>query len=191
MTEKYTSEFKQNLVRTYLQEFKESTDLSFSSYVRENFTEVNMATAYTWLSLYKNSVGKEQGMSVNEINGVFGKQASGMSLKDKISVVLETASMNDEQVGEYCRKHGIYKSDLERCKSECSLALEEPVIRADIKQQKTEIKELRQKVSKLEKDCQHKDRQIDKKNKALSTYAAQVITMKNFQKLFTDSSEED
>lgn len=150
-----------------------------------------MATAYTWLSLYKNSVGKEQGMSVNEINGVFGKQASGMSLKDKISVVLETASMNDEQVGEYCRKHGIYKSDLERWKSECSLALEEPVIRADIKQQKTEIKELRQKVSKLEKDCQHKDRQIDKKNKALSTYAAQVITMKNFQKLFTDSSEED
>lgn len=69
--------------------------------------------------------------------------------------------------------------------------LEEPVIRADIKQQKTEIKELRQKVSKLEKDYQHKDRQIDKKNKALSTYAAQVITMKNFQKLFTDSSDED
>ena len=34
-----------------------------------------MATAYTWLSMYKNSVGKEQGMSVNEINGVFGKQA--------------------------------------------------------------------------------------------------------------------
>lgn len=38
-----------------------------------------MATAYTWLSMYKNSVGKEQGMSVNEINGVFGKQASEMS----------------------------------------------------------------------------------------------------------------
>ena len=31
-----------------------------------------------------------------------------MSLKDKFSVVLETASMNDEQGGEYCRKHGIY-----------------------------------------------------------------------------------
>lgn len=150
-----------------------------------------MATAYTWLSMYKNSVGKEQGMSVNEINGVFGKQASEMSLKDKFSVVLETASMNDEQVGEYCRKHGIYKSGLERWKSECSQALEESVSRADIKQQKTEKKELRQKVSRLERDCQNKDRQIDKKNKALSTYAAQVITMKNFQKLFTVSSEED
>lgn len=96
-----------------------------------------MATAYTLLSLYKNSVGKEQGMSVNEINGVFGKQDSGMSLKDKFVVVLETASMNDEQVGEYCRKHGIYKSDLERWKSECSKALEESVSRADLKQQKT------------------------------------------------------
>lgn len=92
-----------------------------------------MATAYTWLSMYKNSVGKEQGMSVNEINGVFGKQASEMSLKDKFSVVHETASMNDERVGEYCRKHGIYKSGLER-------------------------------------DCQNKDRQIDKKDKALATY---------------------
>lgn len=42
--------------------------------------------------------------------------------------------------------------------------------RADIKQQKTEIKELRQKVSRLEKDCQNKDSQIDKKDKALATY---------------------
>lgn len=114
-----------------------------------------------------------------------------MSLKDKFSVVLETASMNDEQVGEYCRKHGIYKSDLERWKAECSQAFEEPVSRTDLKQQKTEIKELRQKVSRLEMDCQNKDRQIDKKDKALATYAAQVITMKNFQKLFTDSYEED
>ncbi len=32
-----------------------------------------MATAYTWLSMHKISVGKEQGMNVNEINGVFGK----------------------------------------------------------------------------------------------------------------------
>lgn len=114
-----------------------------------------------------------------------------MSLKDKFSVVLETASMNDEQVGEYCRKHGIYKSDLERWKAECRQALKEPVSKADLKQQKTEIKELRQKVSRLEKDCQSKDRQIDKKDKALATYAAQVITMKNFQKLFTDSYAED
>lgn len=56
-----------------------------------------------------------------------------MSLKDKFSVVLETASMNDEQVGEYCRKHGIYKSDLERWKVECRQALEEPVSKADLK----------------------------------------------------------
>ncbi len=56
-----------------------------------------------------------------------------MSLKDKFSVVLETASMNGEQVGEYCRKHGIYKSDLERWKVECRHALEEPVSRADLK----------------------------------------------------------
>lgn len=53
-------------------------------------------------------------MSVNEINGVFGKQVSVISLKDKFPVVLETSSMDDEQVGEYCRKHGIYKRDLER-----------------------------------------------------------------------------
>lgn len=37
--------------------------------------------------------------------------------------------------------------------------------RADIKQQKTEIKELRQKVSRLERDCQNKDSQIDKKDR--------------------------
>lgn len=122
MTGKYKTEFKQNLVRTYLKEYKENAELSFSSYVRENFPKVIMTTAYTWLSLYKNSVGKEQGMSVNEINGVYGKHTSGMLLKEKFAVVLETASLNDEQVGAYCRTHGIYKSDLERWKSECSQA---------------------------------------------------------------------
>lgn len=71
MTEKYTTEFKQNLVRTYLKEYKENAELSFSSYVRENFPEVIMTTAYTWLSLYKNSVVTEQGMSVNEINVLY------------------------------------------------------------------------------------------------------------------------
>ena len=56
-----------------------------------------------------------------------------MSLKDKFSVVLETASMNDEQVGDYCRKQDIYKSDLERWKSECRQSLEDQVSRADLK----------------------------------------------------------
>ena len=86
-----------------------------------------MKASYTWLSLYKNSVGKEQGVGVNEINGVLEKLFSGMSLKDKFAVVLETANLDEDQVGEYCRKHGIYKSDLDRWKAECSQALEEPV----------------------------------------------------------------
>ena len=43
MTEKYTTEFKQNLLRTFLQEYKENAELSFSSYVRENFPEVVIA----------------------------------------------------------------------------------------------------------------------------------------------------
>ena len=59
------------------------------------------------------------------------------------------------------------------------------------RQQKTEIKELKQKVSRLEKECVKKDKEIDRKDKALATYATQIYTLKNFHKLFTSSNEED
>ena len=69
--------------------------------------------------------------------------------------------------------------------------LEEPVSREDLRQQKTEIKELRQKESRLDMVCQKKDRKIEGTDKALSTYATQVITLKKFGTGLDSSCKDD
>ena len=45
-------------------------------------------------------------MTENEVNGLFGSEANSMSIKDKLKMVLNTAGLNDDQVGAYCRQHG-------------------------------------------------------------------------------------
>ena len=186
-----TPEFRKNFVLTYLKEKQKNAELSISFFTKNNFPDVGIKSAYNWVRKYKTAEGKVLNMTENEVNGLFGSEANSMSIKDKLKMVLDTAGLNDEQVGAYCRQHGIYKSDLDSWKIECLSALDENSGTVNHKQQKAEIKELKQKVSRLEKDCVKKDKEIDRKDKALATYAAQISTLKNFHKLFTSSNEED
>lgn len=129
-------------------------------------------------------------MSENEINNTYGTDANSMSLRDKYRVVKEVAGMTDEELGEYCIKHALFADDVKRWDTECAQALEALTGGEDTKAQKAEIRELKQTISKLQKDAAKKDKEIDRKDKALATYAAKVISLKNFQKLFTEDNED-
>ncbi len=186
-----TPEFRKNFVQSYLKEKQKNADLSISFFKKNNFPDVGIKSAYNWIRQYKASEGKALNMTENEVNGLYGTEANSMSLKDKLEMVLDTAGLNEEQIGTYCRQHGIYKSDLDSWKIECLSALDEGTGTINHKQQKAEIKELKQKVSRLEKESVRKDKEIDRKDKALATYAAQISTLKNFHKLFTSNSNEE
>lgn len=63
---------------------------------------------------------------------------------------------------------------------ECSKALGEPVSREDLRQQKAETKELRQKVGWLDMDCQKKNRQIGQERQGTLTLCSAGYPLKNF-----------
>ncbi len=60
MRKYFTLEFKEKVVTSYMKEFKKNPYLEFIPYVRENFPEVREKTAYNWLILYKDAIGKSQ-----------------------------------------------------------------------------------------------------------------------------------
>jgi len=129
-------------------------------------------------------------MSENEINNKYGSEANDLTLDQKFKIILETAHLSEEEFGEYCRKKGIYASDVERWKSECESALSGlpggKVTAQLVKEKNTKIKQLKSKVEKLEKLTKRQEHEIDKRDKSLAVYAAKVISLKNFHQLFTD-----
>lgn len=186
----YTPDFRREVVSAVLKAQLADPQLSVCTFLLKTYPQVNLHTAYDWLSKLKNEVGKSLNMSENEINHTYGSQANDMPLKDKYRIVKEVAKMTDEELGEFCIKHGLFAEDVKRWDVECAQALEALTGGNDNKAQKAEIRELKQTISKLQKDAAKKDREIDRKDKALATYAAKVISLKNFQKLFTEENED-
>lgn len=84
-------------------------------------------------------------------------------------MVLETTSLNAQELGEYCRTKGIYPEQIERWKQACMQGLGAP-------KAEPEAKETRKKLLKLEKEIQRKD-------KALAEAAALLVLQKKFQAL--------
>ena len=97
----------------------------------------------------------------------------------RFSVVLETASMNAEELSAYCREKGIYPSQVESWKQACINGVEEPVV--DSKVARSQVKELKQSKKKLERELKRKD-------KALAEAAALLVLQKKYQALWEDEA---
>lgn len=92
--------------------------------------------------------------------------------QDKMAVVIETASLNAQELSEYCRSKGLYPEQISRWKE----AFIQGVVPA---KPDTETKETRKKILKLEKEILRKD-------KALAEAAALLILQKKVQALWED-----
>ncbi len=185
-----TTEFKQQFIENFLLARRNDPTLSLSRYCLENGPDINYKTATNWYRLYKSAIGQKINMSENEVNNKFGTEANELTLEQKFKIVLDTTNLSEEEFGEYCRKKGIYASDVEQWKSECASALSGlpsgKVTAQLVKEKNTKIKQLKSKVEKLEKLNKRQEREIDKRDKSLAVYAAKVISLKNFHQLFTD-----
>ena len=94
-----------NMVAGYRKEFKESMlqkifsnpERSVVSFARD--ANVPASTVATWIRNYKKKEGK--GMESKKQNTQWG-------VEKKFESVLETASMNEAEKSEYCRKYSLY-----------------------------------------------------------------------------------
>ena len=105
------------------------------------------------------------------------------SSEDKLNAVIATASMNEIQKSEYCRKQGIFTSDIELWRSDCLAGCEEKGTEKLRKEDKAKIR-------RLEKESKRLQRELKRKEKALAETAALLVLKKKAQALFLGDEED-
>ncbi|HXH76600.1 MAG TPA: transposase [Bacteriovoracaceae bacterium] len=101
--------------------------------------------------------------------------------EEKLQIIIETASLKDNALGDYLRKKGLHSSQLEEWKQETLAAMKTSPGRP---KKDSEVTELKQKEKRLEKELHRKDR-------ALAEMSARIILLKKSRLIWGDAEEEE
>ena len=94
----------------------------------------------------------------------------GWSSRDKLAAVLETAALSEADLGEYCRKRGLYPAQITAWRTTCEQANDGD--RASTVRLGQASKEEKKRIKDLERELARKDR-------ALAETAALLVLRKN------------
>jgi transposase len=93
--------------KRYSEEFKESVIKKILPPNSVPVLQLSDVTIYKWRKKYRN-----QGVAVASDQ----KRADNWIAEDKLAAVIETASFNELQMSEYCRRKGLYRQQIEQWK---------------------------------------------------------------------------
>lgn len=164
--------------KRYSEEFKEATikkmmpphPVSIPQLSRD--TGVSDVTLYKWRKQYRN-----KGVAVPANN----KKSEDWTAEDKLAIVIETASFNEIQLSEYCRKKGLYKEQIDQWKAS---ALSGYKNSAQLnKVQTRNRREDKQKIKNLEHE-------LKRKEKALAETAALLVLSKKWNAIWGENEED-
>lgn len=153
----YSEEFRASIAARLLP----PNNARVADIVRE--TGVPKDTLYEWRTRYRN----KQGMLPSS-----GKSTNQYSADDKLAVIIETASFNEAELGEYCRRKGIYPVQIANWKASMVQGLISEPSKADREQNQKQARTIQT----LEKD-------LSRKEKALAEVVALLVLQKKFQAL--------
>ena len=105
----------------------------------------------------------------------------GWNARDKFAAVMESASLNEQELSEYCRRKGIYPDQLEQWRKACEDANDWD--RKANTKLKSERKADRKRIKDLEKE-------LNRKEKALAEAAALLVLQKKAQAIWGDPEDE-
>jgi transposase-like protein len=130
-------------------------------------------TLYNW-----RNQAKEQGQPVP------GKKSTQdqWSHETKFAVVVQTASLSESELGEYCRKKGLFIDQVKQWKQQCIQGFQ-----SDEQQTKTikqQTKEDKAEIKSLKKDLRYKE-------KALAETAALLVLRKKLKAFYGEEPEDD
>lgn len=161
MAKKYASELKESIIARLLPPRNESvTNIS-----RE--TGISVDTLYTWRLKYRND---QRLPATKEI-----RTPRNYESEDKLMAVIETASLSEIELGEYCRRKGYYPEQIAGWRASIVQGLSSvpnKVEREQLQQQAKTIKQL------------HQD--LNRKEKALAEAAALLILGKKAAALWEE-----
>ena len=135
-------------------------------------TGVSDVTLYKWRKEYRN-----KGVAVPANS----KKSEDWTAEDKLAVVIETASFNEIQLSEYCRKKGLYKEQIGQWKIAALSGYKNSAQQKNIQVQHR--REDTQKIKKLE-------RELNRKEKALAETAALLVLSKKWEAIWGENEED-
>lgn len=159
-TNRYTSERKEAVLKKVLTDQNRST--------REIAQEEGLAesTVYRWMQ----EAREAGGFPAEEETG-----ARDWSGKERLMAVVESAALTEMELGEYCRRRGVYPEQLRAWRLACERATEGDMNREAIRDE-------RQKNRMLE-------RELARKEKALAETAALLVLRKKAQAIWGESED--
>jgi transposase len=106
------------------------------------------------------------------------KRPNDWNAEDKLKVVMESASLDDEQLGVFLRQKGLHQTHLEQWRLQMLDGLQNGFSKKSAKQKKADTKRIRA----LEKE-------INRKDKALAETAALLVLKKKVQEIWGDEDD--
>lgn len=160
----YSEKFKQNAVRMYLTQ-------GFSYPQLSEKLNVSRSSLHYWVQKY----GKIQDMKQPD-----KKLSKSWSPEQKLEALLKTASMNEEELGQYLRSNGLHSSDIESFKKIC---LEGFSTKGRPK--------LDPEVVALRKENKALDKDLKRNQKALAEQSARIILLKKSHEIWGTPEEDE
>jgi len=158
----YSKEFKESIIARMLT----PNNISVPELVRE--TGIPKDTLYSW----RTKARKGKVALKSNIHGL-------LSSEEKFDIVLETASLNETELSEYCRRKGIFPQQISVWQENCRQAHAPQTSKAD----KATIRVQKKSIKCLEIDLRRKE-------KALAEAAALLILQKKVHALWKAPEEE-
>lgn len=110
-----------------------------------------------------------------------GKNSTQWSSGDKFAIVLETATLSEVELSEYCRNKGLFVEQITAWKQSCQQS--NGIDTEQMRSQKEAMKTAKKKIKALE-------RELERKEKALAETAALLVLKKKAQAIWGDEEDE-
>jgi len=110
--------------------------------------------------------------------GAQAQPLEGLCSEERFNVVLETASLNELELGEYCRRKGLFAQQIQAWRTTCQQAHAPLAPSAD-----------RQRVRQQVKQIHDLEAQLRRKDKALAEAAALLLLQKKVRSLWEDPED--
>jgi transposase len=135
-------------------------------------TGITTVTLYAW---------RKQARAAGAVVPGDGKSPDGWSSQEKFRVVLESAALNETELGEYCRRKGLYVEQIREWRAACEQANASAQERSRSEQERS--KAARQRIRNLERE-----RKRDKA--ALAEAAALLLLGKKAEAIWGKGEDE-
>jgi transposase len=168
----------EKLGKRYPNEIKESIVKRMMPPNNEAISQISEEVGITEATLYK---WRKAARAAGNATPGDGQVSERWKSEDKFLIVMETYTMNQAELAEYCRKKGLYKEQIEAWRDTCLNANGQESNQT--KQLNRVLKEEKKRAKSLEKD-------LRKKEKALAEAAALLLLRKKAQAIWGDQEDE-